>query len=47
MNLKKTIINTCIAASAVLYTSCDLDLVPLDYYGSGVTGKPYPRWNLI
>ena len=35
MNLKKTIINTCIAASAVLYTSCDLDLVPLDYYGSG------------
>lgn len=35
MNLKKTFINTCIAASAVLYTSCDLDLVPLDYYGSG------------
>ena len=43
MNLKRTIINTCIAASAMLYTSCELDLVPLDYYGSGSYWKTVPQ----
>lgn len=43
MNLKRTIINTCIAASAMLYTSCELDLVPLDYYGSGSYWKTVPK----
>ena len=46
MNLKRTIINTCIAASAMLYTSCELDLVPLDYYGSGSYWKTVPQVDL-
>ena len=44
MKLKKSIIILGMTLlSAPIYTSCDLDLAPIDYYGAKTTGIRYRR----